>query len=251
MSEEGEQEEEKKKGGKAKGKGKEKDDWSIVGGAGRCGACARENTECKINLPAIEKWREEFQDGVAFNRHPGGTNCELCATVRKKPCALPATEKMRAAMVKLTRGSRSRGGSAAPSTTSSSKRKLREVVEVVMPPSKRLRSASAMTQEGFWAEVVRLMEANERRAEESSRAAAERDEKFRATMAMVATTLLQQNKLLVRIEEKLKKGDEEGEEDEEDEDAEDVETVDDGDRRADPRREGCGRRGGKRRDGNG
>ena len=48
-----------KKKRKEKGKEKVEEDWSIVGGAGRCAACIRENTGCKINLPAIDKWREE------------------------------------------------------------------------------------------------------------------------------------------------------------------------------------------------
>ena len=117
--------------------------------------------------------------------------------------------------MKVARGAKSRGGSAAPSTTSSGKRK-RDVVEVVMPPTKRLRAAAAMTQEGFWAELIRLMEASERRAAESSRAASEREERLRAAITLVGTGVMQQNKILLRIEERLAEVSRRDEDDEDD-----------------------------------
>jgi len=228
VEEEGEDEEKedeagKKKKKKTKGKEKEKvaDEWEIVQGTRRCEACAREGSECKINPGAIERWREEFLAGAtSFARHPGGTNCEACAVVRKKQCALPSTKEMRALVVKAPRGGKSRGGSAAPSASSSTKRKVREV-EVVMPPRKRARATPAVSQEDFWAAVIRLLEASEARAAESSRAAAERDERVRAAMSMVAANLLQQNSILRRIEGRLKAaegGEEDGDEDEDEED---------------------------------
>ena len=89
-----------------------------------------------------------------------------------------------------------------PSTASSSKRKARDVVEVVMPPRKRLRTAT-MTQETYWMEVLRLMEASESRAAESSRAAADREERLRAAITLVGTNVMQQNRILLRLEERM------------------------------------------------
>ena len=157
VEEEGEDEEKedeagKKKKKKTKGKEKEKvsDEWEVVQGTRRCEACAREGTECKINPGAIERWREEFLAGAtSFSRHARGTNCEACATVRKKQCALPSTKEMRELVVKVPRGGKSRGGSASSST----KRKVREI-EVVMPPRKRARATPAVSQEDFWAAVI-------------------------------------------------------------------------------------------------
>jgi hypothetical protein len=239
VSEDGDEEEEEeeeeyveKRTTRGKGKEKEKEvkktkgGWTKVGGEGRCPPCIREDTECRIDLAAIEKWREDFREGVFFRQHPAATKCERCSLVRKKACPLPATREMREGLP-ATRGltvKGGRGGSVTPSAASSSKRKVREVVEVVMPPKKRLRTTTAMTQEGFWAEVIRLMEASEARAVESSRAAVEREERLRAAITLVGTNVMQQNRILLRLEERLQKmakDDEEEEGDDEDEDEDD------------------------------
>jgi predicted protein tyrosine phosphatase len=73
-----------------------------------------------------------------------------------------------------------------------------------------------------WAALVRLMEAMESRAAESSRAAVMREERLVATLANVAAHLLEQNGLLKRIADRMKgEDDEESEEDEEDEEDDD------------------------------
>jgi hypothetical protein len=212
-------EEEEKKKKKTKGKGKEAEEeedngWRVVEGIERCLPCAREGTQCRFNVPAVEKWRDEYRAGGQFQRHPIGTNCEACATVRKKPCPLPATKEMRDGIAKVVKGGRSRGGSAAPSATSSGKRKRREV-EVVMPPLKRARPAlptttTTMGPEAALATLARLLEASEGRAAESSRAAAMREEGTRVAMGRIAQAMEQQNELLLRIAKRLEK--EEGDE---------------------------------------
>src|SRR5579863_708549 len=113
---------------------------------------------------------------------------------------------------------KAKAGSEASSTTLGGKRKGVDL-EVTLPPRKRLREATGMSQEEFWGSVVRLLESMESQMEESSRVAAEREERLRGTMAMVAANLLSQNRLLKTIEEVLKtRGrSESSDEDEEDE----------------------------------
>jgi len=95
-------------------------------------------------------------------------------------------------------------------------------LEVALPPRKRLREATGMSQEDFWGSVVRLLESMESRMEESSRAAADREERLRGAITMVAANLLAQNRLLQTLGELLKargrseSGDEDGEDDESD-----------------------------------
>jgi len=75
-----------------KGKGKEKDGWEIVGGSGRCKACRKEETACKINLGEIEKWRKSTEKGKVYKKALPATS-QRCMEVRRKPCILPATEE--------------------------------------------------------------------------------------------------------------------------------------------------------------
>ncbi len=118
--------------------------WANVEGAGRCNACRKEDTVCRINLGLIEKWREEFRDGTwrptRGNKAPTGTGCERCLTVRKQRCELPATEEMRAGLPTETRKGKARARpdeSITPSVASSSKRRLE--VPVVELPKKKIR----------------------------------------------------------------------------------------------------------------
>ena len=79
--EEGEEEEKEvivvKRTTKGKGRKKEKqekktkDGWTKVGGEGQCSPCIQENTECIIDLEAIERWQDDFWAGTTFSQHPG------------------------------------------------------------------------------------------------------------------------------------------------------------------------------------
>jgi len=73
----------------------------IVGGAGRCDTCLREDTPCKISLPVIDKWQADVKSRMVFHKNPSGTNCEKCASDRKKCCILPAMKEMRDAIVEV------------------------------------------------------------------------------------------------------------------------------------------------------
>jgi len=53
-----------------KGKEEEKDGWEIVGGSGRCKACQKEETACKINLGEIEKWWKSTEKGKVYKKAP-------------------------------------------------------------------------------------------------------------------------------------------------------------------------------------
>jgi len=93
--EDAEEETEKKKGkGKEteKEKENEKNGWMIVGGSGRCLACRKDDTECRINLVEIEKWQKNTEKGRAYKKAPPTTSCQRCMEIRRKPCILPATE---------------------------------------------------------------------------------------------------------------------------------------------------------------
>jgi hypothetical protein len=215
----------KKRKGEVKTEGTKKTgEWTIVGGAGRCEACIREDTPCKINVGAIDTWREKVGKGEVFTRGPAGTNCEQCANIRRKRCVLPATEDMRALLVEVPKAprtprtlattsmprpsratTRSRGGSSAPSIASSSKRKWTQVEVEVPPAPKRLKLGGMppMTQDGFFAALMGLLERSEQRAAESSRAAATREEELGRVMRLVATNLALQTKVLGRLERKL------------------------------------------------
>jgi len=95
---------------KEKGKKREEEKGGlglvIVGGAGRCDACVRENTPCKISLLAIDKWQADVKSGMVFHKNLSGTNCEKCASDRKKRCILPATKEMRDAIVEVLKSSK-------------------------------------------------------------------------------------------------------------------------------------------------
>jgi hypothetical protein len=67
----------------------------------------------------------------------------------------------------------------------SGKRKFREV-EVMIPPRKRMREVTAVM-DVPWASIVRLLEASEARAAESSGAAAMREEGLQVVLGMVST----------------------------------------------------------------
>lgn len=217
-----------------------------------------------VNRKAIDSWRKRFREGELFKKHPIGGNCGFCSDKRKKPCPLPMTLEMREGIeedkgsverkktvekagTKLgmtTRGtrSRSRGGSSAPSATSSGKRKRLDVemeVETSWPPTKKKKDYVPFAQSSLgaalgtataaasaagvpWAALVRLMEGMEARAAESSRAAVMREERLVATLANVAAHLLEQNGLLKRIADRMRgEDDEESEEEEEDDEDDD------------------------------
>jgi len=84
-----------------KGKGKEKNRWEIVGGSGRCNACQKEETPCKINLGEIEKWQKSTEKGKVYKKALPATSCQRCIEVRQKPCIPPATEECQQKMEKL------------------------------------------------------------------------------------------------------------------------------------------------------
>ena len=142
-------------------KGKEPgEEWTLIGGDGRCAACLRDDTRCLINLAAVEKWRDEVKEGKRFHRNPSGTNCKRC-TLKKKKCELPATEKLRRALVAGSpakpRG-RSQASGQAPSVSSGGRR--RQVLEgVMMPPRKRQRVEEEETEaDSALVEVLRGMD---------------------------------------------------------------------------------------------
>ena len=86
----------------------------IVGGAGRCDTCVREDTPCKISLLAIDKWRADVKSGMVFHKNPSGTNCKKCASDRKKRCILPATKEMRDAIVEVLKSSKTSSATLKP-----------------------------------------------------------------------------------------------------------------------------------------
>jgi len=106
-----------------KGKEKEKDGWEIVGGSGRCKACRKEETACKINLGEIEKWRKSTKKGKVYKKAPPATSCQRCMEVRRKPCILPATEECRRKMEKSGKLTKP---TVAPSASSDGKRPLED-----------------------------------------------------------------------------------------------------------------------------
>ena len=114
---------------KKKGKGKEGIAWEIVGGSGRCNVCRKEDTECRIQLAAIEKWREDIKAGKKFSKAPTGTSCKRCVSIRRKTCLLPAMTECR----KKLGGTKAK---VAPSASSGEKR-LRMVMEIDLLPRKK------------------------------------------------------------------------------------------------------------------
>jgi len=94
-------EEEKTKKKKNKGKGKqtvedeEEEEMELVGGAGRCRACVRDNEQCHVNTRAILRWRASVEAGRVTTRAPTGTSCQRCNTSLHRPCDLPGTADLR------------------------------------------------------------------------------------------------------------------------------------------------------------
>ena len=82
----GKEKEVKKEKGKKREEEKRGIGLVIVGGAGRCDVCIREDTPCKISLLAIDKWRADVKSGMVFHKNLSGTNCKKCASNRKKCC---------------------------------------------------------------------------------------------------------------------------------------------------------------------
>jgi hypothetical protein len=138
-----------------KGKNKAEDDgYTIVGGAGRCTSCVRDDACCEANFGAIERWERDVADGKVFVRGPPGTNCKRCQE-KKKRCELPATAELRRAL-----GAKSAAISIADSGASrasrASGRKRKEVFAgVEMPPTKRAKVAEAEGQ--FQAELLEVL----------------------------------------------------------------------------------------------
>jgi len=95
------EEEKKKKKKKNKGKGKqtvedeEEEEMELVGGAGRCHACVRDNAQCRVNMWAILRWRASIEAGRVTARAPMGTSCLRCNTSLHRPCDLPGTRDLR------------------------------------------------------------------------------------------------------------------------------------------------------------
>jgi len=106
-----------------KGKGKEKDRWEIVRGSGRCKACRKEETACKINLGEIEKWRKSTEKGKVYKKAPPATSCQRCMEVRRKPCILLATEECR---WKMEKSGKPNKPTVVPFTSSGGKRPLED-----------------------------------------------------------------------------------------------------------------------------
>ena len=135
--------------------------WTIVGGAGRCPRCVKAHAECKINLQAVEKWREDVESGKTFRKGPTNSMCTRCK-IKKERCELPATEDMRAALVKekpKAGGSlRVKEGSVTPSAASSSKRKRAEtVVELPARKKKKTEPSGKEGEEEFRARLLAVL----------------------------------------------------------------------------------------------
>jgi hypothetical protein len=165
--EEEESEAEKEKEIEKKGKGKaKKEEWEIVGGAGRCDACRKEDTMCIINLVRIESWRKKLQAGKTFSKAPPETSCRQCVEVRRKVCILPASEDCRLQIVKAVK----KKASAVPSASSGGKRQRVEV-EMELPRKKKAKreaeevdeNAGEISEGRFRAVVVGVLERMEMR----------------------------------------------------------------------------------------
>ena len=162
--EESEEETEKNKGkGKESEKGaeKEKNGWMIVGGSGRCLACRKDDTECRINLVEIEKWQKNTEKGRAYKKAPPATSCQRCMEIRRKPCILPATEECRRKMGKPGKPTKP---SVAPSASSGGKRPLEDAGQGLPPKKKQKKTERKMLTEGeFRTEVVDMLDGIESR----------------------------------------------------------------------------------------
>ena len=88
MAEEEEKTKKKKNNGKGKQTAEDEDEeeMELVGGAGRCHACVRDNEQCRINTRAILRWRTNVEAGRVTARAPTGTSCQRCNTSLHRPC---------------------------------------------------------------------------------------------------------------------------------------------------------------------
>jgi methylaspartate ammonia-lyase len=95
-------------------------------------------------------------------------------------------------------------GSSAPSASSGTKRKMRDLEVELAPVTKKMKTAAMpMSQVDFYGALVRIMETSKRRMAESSRAAERREEEFGRALRSMAVAVEQQNKILARIETRL------------------------------------------------
>jgi hypothetical protein len=154
------------------GKGKEKElgsGWAKVGGAGRCKRCIADDVACIIRMEAIEKWKEDDEAGKTFRRAPTDTICRYCSE-KRKPCELPATEKMRQRMTAggVVKRSGGGGGGSVASVASGSKRTLPDAKVELAAPRKRARETAATPEEERWerlfAVLARIAESTRRQA---------------------------------------------------------------------------------------
>jgi len=132
-----------------KGKGKEtekgaENGWMIVGGSGRCKACWKEETACKINLGEIEKWWKSTEKGKVYKKAPPTTSCQRCTEVRRKPCILPATEECRRKMEKSGKPTKL---TVAPSASSGGKRPLEDTDRGLLLKKKQKKAEEKMLME--------------------------------------------------------------------------------------------------------
>jgi hypothetical protein len=167
--------------------------WANVEGAGRCSACRKENTVCRINVALIEKWREDYKNGVwkpsRGGKAPTGTGCERCLGVRKQRCELPATEEMRAGLPTESRRAKAKEGDGS-SVVSSGKRRLE--VPVIELPRKKIRLGTpepdTRVSEAM-VEAMRAMEAILGRVAESSVRGALANEKLARAIDRLAVVV--------------------------------------------------------------
>ena len=149
-----------------KEKGKEKDGWEIVGGSGRCKACRKEETACKINLGEIEKWRKSTEKGKMYKKSPPTTSCQRCMEVRRKPCILPAREECRWKMEKSGKPTKP---TVAPSASSGRKRPLEDADRGLLPKKKQKRAEEKLlTEEEFRTEFADTLRGIELRLGQTS-----------------------------------------------------------------------------------
>lgn len=170
--------------------------WATVEGTGRCRLCVKTDSQCRIKLGFVEKWKADVEGGKTFFRNPPGTLCERCHE-KKKKCELPATKWMRERTAKgatedmeeteateapVDKGKRKaveKSGSITPSVASSSKRKL-EFAGVELPLPKRRREEVLIDER-----VLQLM----KQTAEGAKASAEANTKLAEAIAGLATAI--------------------------------------------------------------
>ena len=195
---------EKETGKKEKRKKKE-DGWSIVGGAARCSACQCDSSSCKINVGAIEKWREDVRAGKVFGRTPTNTGCKKCLEDRRKRCELPATEEMRKAMRRETKGKGKEKEDSLTPSAASSKRSL-EFAGVEMPPMKRRRGDTVVEGGQRQADLWEMLRRATERVAESSAAGAAASERLARAVEGLTVATDRQNSILGELVKMLASG---------------------------------------------